>query len=201
MRPGAFPDTSAALLIRLSRDPRDAESWGRFVRTYGPRIIQWARRWGLQDADAQEVTQIVLMQFFRQVQRFQYDSSRRFRGWLRRLVHSAWCDFVDGRRDWHRGNGGSGVSNGLDSIAARDELAEEMQKEYDQNNLRTAMQRVELRVEPKTWQAFWLLNIDDLTGEEAAARLGMRLGTTYAASSKVRRLIREEVLALESDEE
>jgi RNA polymerase sigma-70 factor (ECF subfamily) len=154
----------------------------------------------LQDADAQDVTQIVLIQFFRQIRRFQYDSSRRFRGWLRRLVHAAWCDFVDGRRDWHRGKGGSGVLNGLDSIAARDNLAEEIEKEYDRSTLRLAMQRVEQRVEPKTWQAFWLLNVEDLSGEEAVARLGMRLGTTYAASSKVRRLIRQEVHRLELDE-
>ena len=88
----------------------------------------------------------------------------------------------------------------LDSIAARDDLAEQIEKEYDCGILRLAMQRVEQRVEPKTWQAFWLLNVEDLSGEEAALRIAMRLGTTYAASCKVRRLIRQEIHRLESNE-
>jgi RNA polymerase sigma-70 factor (ECF subfamily) len=146
MRREAFPDTSGALLRALCRDPRNAEAWTRFVQTYGPRILRWARRWGLQDADAHDVTQMALMQFFRQVHAFQYDSTRRFRGWLRRLVHSSWCDFVDGYRDWHRGRGGSGVLKRLDSFAARDDLAEEIQKEHDRIILRLAMKRVEARV-------------------------------------------------------
>jgi DNA-directed RNA polymerase specialized sigma24 family protein len=54
------------------------------------------------------------------------------------------------------------------------------------------MQRVEVRVEQQTWQAFWLMNVEGLPGEEVANRLGMKLGSTYAACSKVRRLIREE---------
>jgi RNA polymerase sigma-70 factor (ECF subfamily) len=154
----------------------------------------------LQDADAQDVAQMVLLEFFRQIQRFQYDSSRRFRGWLRRLVHSVWCDFVEGRRDWDKAQGGSAVLHQLDSIAARDDLTEQIQKEHDRSILRLAMQRVEQRVEPKTWKAFWLLNIEELSGDDVVARLGMRLGSTYAASSKVRRLIRQEVRRMESDE-
>jgi hypothetical protein len=62
------------------------------------------------------------------------------------------------------------------------------------------MQRVEARVEPKTWKAFWFLNVQGLSGPDVAARLGMRLGTTYAASCKARRMIRLEVRRLESDE-
>jgi RNA polymerase sigma factor (sigma-70 family) len=200
MRHGAFPETSAALLLRLRGDPGDAEAWERFARTYGPRIVQWGLRWGLQDADAQDVTQMVLIQFWRQIRRFEYDPSRRFRGWLRTLVHAAWCDLKQGRRDWHQGMGGSGAFDRLDSIAARDDLAARIEEEYDRDLLRLAMQRVRDRVEPRTWEAFWLLNLEGLSGEEAVARLGMRLGSTFAASSKVRRLIRQEVRWLESDE-
>jgi len=199
MRHGAFPDTSAALLLRLRSQPGDADAWARFVRTYGPRIIQWGRRWGLQDADAHDVTQLVLIQFWRQIGRFRYDPSRRFRGWLRTLVHAAWCDFIEGRREWHQATGGSGVLSHLESIAARDDLAAAMDEEYDRELLRLAMKRIQDRVHTKTWQAFWLLNFEGLTGQEAVARLGMRLGSTFAASSKVRRLIRDEVRRLESD--
>jgi RNA polymerase sigma-70 factor (ECF subfamily) len=141
---------------------------------------------------------MALVQFFRQVQTFQYDSTRRFRGWLRRLVHSAWCDFAEGCRDRNRGKGGSDVLKALDSVAARDDLAEEVQKEHDRVTLRLAMGRVKARVEERTWQAFWLLSVEGLSGLEVVKRLGMRLGTAFAASSKVRRMIRREVELLES---
>jgi RNA polymerase sigma-70 factor (ECF subfamily) len=199
MRHGAFPDTSAALLSRLRVDPGDSQAWAVFVRTYGPRIIEWTRQWGLQDADAHDVTQMVMIQFWRKIQRFQYDPSRRFRGWLRTLVHSVWCDFLEGRRQGQQGLGGSEDYNGLESIAARDDLAARLEEEYDRELLRIAMERVQKRVEARTWQAFELLNLEGMTGGEAAARLGMRLGSTFAASSKVRRLIRQEVQRLESD--
>ena len=85
-----FPDTSASLLSTLRRQPGDPEAWSRFVQTYGPQILQWCRRWGLQDADAHDVAQSVLIHFLRRSVSFEYDDSRRFRGWLRSLAHS-WC--------------------------------------------------------------------------------------------------------------
>jgi RNA polymerase sigma factor (sigma-70 family) len=193
-----FPDTSASLLSTLKIRPVDTEAWAKFVRTYGPRILQWCRRWGLQDADAHDVTQSVLLQFLRQSGTFQYDRSRRFRGWLRTVAHASWCDFVKRRRHWNQGKGGDSSTGRIDSIAARDDLSNLFETEDARESLRQTMERIQGRVEPRTWQAFWLLNMEGLSGEEAANRLGMRLGSTYAASCKVRRLIREELRCEES---
>lgn len=193
MMHGEFPSTSEALLVRLQDDPGDTAAWESFVRTYGPRIIHWCRRWGLQDADARDVAQAVLIQFARQIRRFRYDPSRRFRGWLRTLTHAAWCDFVERDRAWHRGQGGSASMARWETVAARDDLIAGLEEEYDRELMELAMERVRVRVEPRTWQAFWLLNVERLSGKEVASRLGMRLGTTFAASAKVRRMIRQEV--------
>jgi RNA polymerase sigma factor (sigma-70 family) len=187
-----FPDTSASLLSMLRRQPGDSEAWDRFVETYGPRILHWCRRWGLQDADAQDVTQTILLRFLRRAERFDYDHSRRFRGWLRALAHSTWHEFVKRRRDWNHGLGGDAAGR-IDGIEARDQVADFIETEYAREVLRAAMDRVRDRVEPRTWEAFRLLNVEALSGEEAAARLGMKLGSAYAASAKVRRLIREEL--------
>jgi RNA polymerase sigma-70 factor (ECF subfamily) len=201
MRRGDFPSTSETLLIRLRDRPGDAEAWRQFVRTYGPRILHWCRRWGLQDADARDVAQAVLIQFARQIHRFHYDPSRRFRGWLRKLTHSAWCDFVERNQDWYRLRVGGDSLACLETIAARDDLLATIEKEYDRQLLQEAMDRVRARVEPRTWQAFWLLNVERLSGKQAADELGMRLGTAFAASAKVRRMIRQEVRHAEPAEE
>jgi RNA polymerase sigma-70 factor (ECF subfamily) len=53
--------TSLTLLGRLRRDPKDQAAWSEFVARYRPRILQWCRGWGLQESDAQDVTQDVLL--------------------------------------------------------------------------------------------------------------------------------------------
>jgi DNA-directed RNA polymerase specialized sigma24 family protein len=119
-------------------------------------------------------------------------------GLLRTLAHASWCDFVKRRRQFNEGNGGDSAAEMIEKIAARDNLSDLIDEEHKRESLQQAMERIQARVEPRTWQAFWLLNVDGLSGEEAASRLGMRLGSTYAASSKVRRLIREDLRSEES---
>src|SRR5262249_52941712 len=53
------PPTRASLLVRI-RDARDAAAWGEFVDLYAPLVHGFARRQGLQDADAADLTQDVL---------------------------------------------------------------------------------------------------------------------------------------------
>ena len=58
-------------------------------------------------------------------------------------------------------------------------------------------ERIRRRVEPQTWQAFELLALQRLSGDDGAARLGMPVGSLFAARSKVQRMLREEIARLE----
>jgi RNA polymerase sigma-70 factor (ECF subfamily) len=64
------------------------------VDRYGPQIHAWCRRWGLQETDARDVTQTVLLQLASKLRTFTYDPAQRFRGWLKTLTHHAWSDFL-----------------------------------------------------------------------------------------------------------
>ena len=75
------PRTSASLLARLSVSPNDAAAWDDFVRRYGGTMLQWCRAWKLQEADAQDVTQSVLLKIARRMRTFRYDPAKSFRGW------------------------------------------------------------------------------------------------------------------------
>src|SRR5262249_62066862 len=76
------PTTQWGLLAR-SRDPRDGDAWAEFVEVYAPLVYGLARRHGLQDADAADLTQDVLRSVARAAPRFAYDPRRgSFRGWL-----------------------------------------------------------------------------------------------------------------------
>ena len=64
--------TSPTLLARL-RSPSDQAAWDQFVERYSPRIYGWCRRWNLQEADAQDVTQDVLLRLADKMRTFAYD--------------------------------------------------------------------------------------------------------------------------------
>ena len=58
MREG--PETRQSLLLRL-RDAQDDQAWSEFLEIYEPLIYRLGRRHALQDADARELTQEVLL--------------------------------------------------------------------------------------------------------------------------------------------
>ena len=58
-------------------------------REDGPLIHRWCRRWRLQEADAQDVAQDVLLKLHGRMATFNYDPSGSFRAWLKTLAHHA----------------------------------------------------------------------------------------------------------------
>src|SRR5262245_46909127 len=112
----AHARTSATLLGRLGGNPADAAAWEEFVRHYGRKIVLWCRHWHLQDADAEDVAQNVLLEVSRKMKTFVYDPSKSFRAWLRKLTHAAWCDWVEGRRKLGQGSGDSAVLDLLQTV-------------------------------------------------------------------------------------
>src|SRR5437588_509207 len=80
-RPGP-PVTRASLLVRI-RDGRDRDAWRQFVRLYAPVVYGFARKRGLQDADAADLMQEVFRSVAAAAGRLDYDPARgTFRSWL-----------------------------------------------------------------------------------------------------------------------
>jgi RNA polymerase sigma-70 factor (ECF subfamily) len=189
--------TRVTLLGRLGSDHYDSEAWSEFVEHYGRKIHAWCRVWGLQDADAQDVTQHVLLKLAARFRDFRYEPSRSFRAWLKTLTHHAWQDYLKARGRPGLGSGDTSVLDLVANVEAREDLAVHLQEAFDQELLDEAMARVRLRIEPRTWDAFRLLVLDDWSGAQAARHLGMKVATVFVARSKVLRMIREEVARLD----
>lgn len=185
--------TRASLIARLLALPGDPGAWADFVATYGPTVVHWCHRHGLQDCDAHDVAQDVLIGFWRHAKDFRYDPARRLRVHLRRMLVSAVSDWSDARRADLLRTGDSAVQALLSNIPARDDLATRIEETFDTELLDLAMSRVQTRVRPRTWQAFWMLALERCSGDEVASRLGMDVNNAYRAKSHVQRLIRETI--------
>ena len=190
--------TRISLMARLGGSERDAAAWDEFVRLYAPHVIQWCRGHGLQETDAHDVSQDVLLRFFRQAATFRYDPEKTLRGYLRRMVVSAVSDWGDQIRRAGRVATGGPLDALLQSQPARDDLAARIERAFDTELLALAMREVEERVQPHTWEAFRLLAIEGRGGAEVAERLGMQINTAYVARKKVQRMIREIIARLDA---
>jgi len=189
--------TRITLLGRLRRDPTNQTAWKEFVDQYGPKLMGWCQKWRLQEADAQDVTQNVLLKLAEKLRDFSYDPTRSFRAWLKTVAQNACSDFLQGRQKPGLGSGDSLVGQFLLNAEAREDLLQHLEEEFDREILQEAMLRVRLRIAPQTWQAFWLTAYEGLSGAEAAARIPMQVAQVYVAKRRVQKMLQEEVARLE----
>jgi RNA polymerase sigma-70 factor (ECF subfamily) len=194
------PVTRASLLLRL-RDPRDAEAWRQFVQVYASVVYGFARKRGLQDADAADLMQEVFRSVAGAAGRLDYDPKRgSFRGWLYTITRNKIYTFLDAQRRQVRGSGDSGAQMLLEGQAGREDGTGELwDQEYERSAFAWAAERVRGEFHEATWQAFWLTAVDGQSARDAGRQLGLSPGAVYVAKSRVIARLREEIRELEEE--
>src|SRR5262249_20909045 len=191
----------------LHRGHRDlGEAAGRpFLQRSQPLIYPWSRRTGLGHADAEDISAAVLSKLVTALRDFVYDPARRFRGWLKTVVenqvHSLYRQWA--RRPGDRGRGHPLVHRRLAELPTPDAIAGVVEQLDDTlaRDLRHAEEvtrRVRARVEPSTWQAFWLTAIGTESGRAVAARLGLTVAAVHMAKRRVGQMLRAEAERLQA---
>jgi RNA polymerase sigma factor (sigma-70 family) len=189
----APPLTRASLLVRL-RDPNDGEAWKEFVRLYAAVIYGFARKRGLQDADAADLMQEVLRSVAAAVGRLNYDPGKgTFRGWLYSITRNKIYNFLEARARHPRGSGDSNAHQRLEEYPGREADADDWDKEYERKAFAWAADRVRDEFQPTTWQAFWMTAVDGHNARDVGTRLGMSPGAVYVAKSRVLARLRQEI--------
>jgi RNA polymerase sigma factor (sigma-70 family) len=186
--------TSPSLLGRLRESPEDESAWDEFVRRYQPRLLAWGRRWGLQESDAQEVAQNVMVRLASKLRVLSYDPSLSFRGWLYTIARNAWSDFVsDQRKHGVQGD----PTEALQSLEAREDLELRLAEVFDLELLEEATNRVKARVADKTWEAFRRTAILAEKASVVSAALSMPIASVFKAKSNIQTMLKEELAKLE----
>ena len=193
--------TRASLLVRL-RNGGDAAAWHEFVRLYAPVIYGFARKRGLQDADAADLMQDVLRSVSSAANRLDYDPKRgTFRGWLFTVTRNKVFNFLDSRKHRVTGSGDSRVHQRLEQHASNgDGLMDDWQADYERTLAAQAMQQVQSEFQPATWNAFVQTAVEGQTPAQVALSVGLSVGAVYVAKSRVIARLRQEIEKMQGED-
>ena len=195
------PLTSASLLVRL-RDGANNGAWREFTTLCGPVIYGFARKRGLQDADAADVMQDVLRSVSGAIGRLDYDRQQgTFRGWLFTITRNKVFNFLSARRIRPQSSGDTTTNRLLAAQPTANDGADEWEVEYQRRLAAIAMERIKNEFQPNTWRAFQLVAVDGLPVAEVARQVAMSAGAIYVAKSRVLARLKDEVEQLRRQEE
>lgn len=188
-----FPETHDSLLAQV-QSLQDESAWHEFVAIYRPVVYRLARRRGLQHADAEDLSQRVLIAVRQSIGRWRSDPSQgRFRAWLGTIARNAILNMLT-RRPPDAAVGGTSIHQRLAEEPQPDAaLGEHMEREHRRSLFRWAARRVRDEFRDGTWEAFWRSVVEGEAVDEVAVSLGKSLGAVYAARGRVIRRLRDEI--------
>jgi len=193
--------SSSSVLRELLANPSSGEAWRKFTAKYQPRIKTSCRHLGLQEADSEEVTAIILLKFYERdvFKKFVYQGKEKFAGWLGKVVRHAVFTFLRDRKHepdaWCLGD--SGAQHSLEQVAEEVVRNLGVLCEDDLALGKEALACVAQRVDEKTMQAFHMQVIEERKGEEVARQLDMSLAAVYKARSRVAQMLKVEFTRLQ----
>lgn len=188
--------TSVTLLLRL-KDGGDEADWRRFTNLYTPLLYYWATRNGLQQSDAADLVQDVLVLLVKKLPEFAYDKKGSFRGWLRTVTLNRLRDLQ--RRRVEATLGEATLDEGtppVDQAADQDDRDTFWEVEYRQHLVARALEIMRDSFEPNTWKACWEMVVNGKKASQVGADLGLSEGAVYVAKSRVLKRLRKELEGL-----
>jgi len=199
------PSTSEILLSRVY-DQRDRSAWIEFFTRYDALLRDFSRCLRLDQNTTDELLSIVWDRLWLKMQTFEYDPGKKFRHWLWIFYRRQALDYLKSRRrtrqhpvDFSSEDAELLLPSWCDRL--RDEEPDEERNEgharpEKRDLLLARAEMVQLivrsRVKKTTWEAFWLVQIEGNTTEEAASILGMTYLAAFKASRRVAKMLETE---------
>jgi len=182
--------TSPTLLMSIRNG--DSEAWHRLVRIYGPLLVRWCSRCGLQESDAFDVSQNILLGLERSLERFEHRNQGQgggsFRAWLWAMTRNKIADYQ--RETLGKARGGGGTKS-LQQILELPDESPETTEDITDLHLR-ALQELKLSFGETTWTAFWRVVVEGDAAKDVAEDLGLSVWAIYKARTRILAKLQEE---------
>ena len=193
------PRTRPSLLLRL-RGERDERAWAEFLILYEPLILRLMRRRGLQESDARDTTQQVLLRISGAIERYQPDGAEAsFRRWLFRVARNVVVTFLMRKSKQPESLDEQHLAELCESTLPSSSESDLFDQEYQQQVLAWATEQVRREFRDTTWRAFVETNINGRPIAEVAAELNLSPGSVYVARSRIIARLRTKVEEFEAD--
>lgn len=178
---------TGATRTEAAQDPTEqrpwaAPSWDEVVRNHGDRVYRLAFRLSGNRADAEDLTQETFVRVFRSLSDF---TPGTFEGWLHRITTNLFLDMVR-RRGRIRFD--ALPDDAADRLASR---AAGPEQTYAQNHLDPEIQAALDSLPADFRAAVVLCDLEELSYEEIAATLSVKVGTVRSRIHRGRVLLRE----------
>jgi RNA polymerase sigma factor (sigma-70 family) len=195
-----LPRTRPSLLMRL-RGERDERAWSEFLSIYEPLVLRLMRRRGLQDSDAHDATQQVLLRISGAIDRYQPDGAEAsFRRWLFRVARNVVVTFMTRQSRQPKPWDEAQFADILQANAANSLESDLFDNEYRQQVLAWAVEQVRREFRETTWQAFVASAVEGRPIVVVASELNMSVGGIYVARSRIIARLRAKVEEFEAEQ-
>lgn len=198
--------TRRSLIMRLA-DWKDQRSWDEFYRTYWRLIYSVAMKAGLREDEAWDVVQETVLTIAKQSVKGMYDPERgSFKMWLWNITRWRINDqFRQRRKDTATDiiSSESGKNEVLSDIpdTSGDEFTKMWDKEWQNNIMKAAIERVKMKVSPLQFQIFDYNVLRGMGAGEVRSKLGVSIAQVYLAKHRVGAVLRKEVAFIRAQED
>ncbi len=198
--------TRRSLIMRLG-DWKDQRSWDEFYRTYWRLIYSVAIKAGLREDEAWDVVQETVLTIAKQSLKNAYDPERgSFKMWLWNVTR--WRINDQFRM---RGKAPQPATSTGDATPAREPVenvpdtsgnnfTEIWEREWQQNVMKAALERVKMRVSPRQFQIFDYNVLQGMSATDVRRRLGVSMAQVYLAKHRVGSILKKEIAYIREQE-
>jgi len=165
---------------------------------YAPLIRYWLKRYDVQDADANDLVQEVLLAISKDLGKFEHGGQPgAFRAWIKAILLNRLRKFWRTRDRHPKASGDSDLN---ERLAQLDDPASDIShiwnRQHDQYVLRQLLVLAKPHFAPATWQAFVRVTIEGVPPDQVAKELELSLNAVCIAKSRVLSRLRQEAEGL-----
>ena len=199
--------TRRSLIMRLG-DWKDQRSWDEFYRTYWRLIYSVAIKSGLREDEAWDVVQETVLTIAKQSLRNAYDPERgSFKMWLWNVTRWRINDqFRQRGKAPQQPNAAEDTSpttrEPVENVpdTSSNNFSQIWEREWQQNVMKAALERVKMRVSPRQFQIFECNVLQGMNATDVRRLLGVSMTQVYLAKHRVGSVLKKEIEYIRAQE-